>query len=112
MDKKAKKAWRPIAWCSFLTGKFEQAEKYYNKILDIKPTAQDYMNAGHTCLAQNDTKNAVKYYTDSIKLYDNDINKFKEAFEQDLPDLNSVGVKPENISITIDYLRYKMENKL
>jgi tetratricopeptide (TPR) repeat protein len=112
MDKKAKKAWRPIAWCSFLTGKFEQAEKYYNKILDIKPTAQDYMNAGHTCLAQNDTKNAVKYYTDSIKLYDNDINKFKEAFEQDLPDLNSVGVKPENISITIDYLRYKIENKL
>ena len=41
------KVWRAIAWCSFLSGKFRQAENYYAKIIAQKPTKLDYLNAGH-----------------------------------------------------------------
>ena len=31
LDPKSTKAWRAIAWCSFLAGKQEQARRYYEK---------------------------------------------------------------------------------
>ncbi len=46
LDSKSHKAWRPIAWCSFLTGKYDQARNYYKKILDNQPNAQDLLNTG------------------------------------------------------------------
>ena len=46
-DSNCIKAWRAIGWCSFVNGKYEQAMKYYEKILASKPLAADYLNAGH-----------------------------------------------------------------
>lgn len=40
------KAWRGIGWCSFISRKYKQAMKYYEKIIGQKPQAIDYMNAG------------------------------------------------------------------
>ena len=50
MENDCIKAWRAIGWCSFVSGKFEQAMRYYNKILALKPLSTDYLNAGHEAL--------------------------------------------------------------
>ena len=50
MENDCIKAWRAIGWCSFVSGKFEQAMRYYDKVLALKPIATDYLNAGHVAL--------------------------------------------------------------
>ena len=47
LENNCMKAWRGIGWCSFVSGKHEQAMKYYDKLLASKPLATDYLNAGH-----------------------------------------------------------------
>lgn len=43
------KVQRALGWCSLLTGKYEQAEKYYERLLadEEHRTSADYLNAGH-----------------------------------------------------------------
>lgn len=110
LDNKSHKAWRPIAWCSFVTGKFEQAQKYYEKILSNNPNEQDYLNAGHTEWALQNIKATLKLYIYSIRERENGtIYKFIEQFNQDLPDLLSAGIKEEDIPLLLDQLRYQLE---
>lgn len=61
-------AMRAIAWCSVLTGKFEQAERYYQKILADKPDATDYLNAGHTAWLSGHIAEAVARYREAVRL--------------------------------------------
>lgn len=110
LDNKSNKAWRPIAWCSFVTGKFEQARKYYEKILSNSPNEQDYLNAGHTEWALQNIKATLSLYIHSIRERENGtINKFIEQFNQDLPDLLLAGIKEEDIPLLLDQLRYQLE---
>ena len=53
------KAWRGIGWCSFISRKYEQAMKYYEKIIEQKPLAIDYMNAGHVAWTMGDIQKAA-----------------------------------------------------
>lgn len=55
---------RGLAWCSLATGKYEQAEKYYAKILETSQQVQksDYLNAGHTAWLMGNVKLAVSRY--------------------------------------------------
>ncbi len=109
LDSKSHKAWRPIAWCSFLTGKFDQARHYYKQILDEKPNAQDYMNAGHTEWILQNIKGALQFYKENVRLEEGDFHKFNEQFIQDIPDLLIAGVEPDEIPLVLDQLRYLME---
>lgn len=102
------KVWRPIAWTSFLNGKYEQSLNYYRKVMDEgEPNATDYLNAGHVYLATGDVKEAIRLYGMSLKEADNSPAKFREAFENDIPDLLHAGVSGEDIPFILDKLMYE-----
>ena len=93
MDNAKHRAWRPIAWCSFLLGDFDRAIDYYNRIAqNDTPTAQDMLNLGHTLLCQGKTQEAVKTYRQSLDLLQGDTQKFREAFKGDAKQLTKHGV--------------------
>ncbi len=100
------KSWRPIAWCSFLIGNFSQSEAYYDKILTDNPTANDYLNIGHLNLAKGDISAAIAAYKSSIKLADNSIDTFMKSLNSDLTELLKHDVKPNDIAIICDKLKY------
>ena len=102
------KAWRPIAWCSFLTGKYGQAADYYKKIIDSNPNDIDYLNAGHTCLAMGNNREALKLYRSALTGSGNSFEKFMESFTADIPDLLNAGVKAGDIPVILDSLVYGM----
>ena len=102
------KAWRPIAWCSFLIGKYEQARNYYQKIEENFPEVQDYLNAGHVEWAMNNAKGALSYYKKSVAKGGNDWNKFRDLFEQDVPDLLNAGIGKDEIPLMLDAIRYEL----
>ena len=106
LDNQSTKAWRPIAWCSFLTGKYDQARNYYRKILANKPTTQDYLNAGHTEWALQQLKQAVHYYVEAVRCEQGHFDRFLEAFGQDIPDLKQAGIEEEEIPLMLDQVRY------
>lgn len=106
LDKNRQKAWRPIAWCSFLTGKYEQAWEYFKKIMETNPKATDYLNAGHTQWAMGNNKEAVRLYVLSLKSPENSIEKFTESFTNDISDLIQAGIKEEDIPFFLDRIMY------
>ncbi len=109
LDSKSHKAWRPIAWCSFLTGKFEQAQNYYAKIESERPKMQDYLNAGHTEWAMQQTATALQKYQLAVKSTPDGMEGFVKLFKQDIPDLLAAGIKEEEIPLIIDRLYYLIE---
>lgn len=109
LDSKSHKAWRPVAWCSFLTGKYEQAETYYDKIVLDRPNEQDFLNAGHTQLALRRYKAALQLYKRSVQSEHNNYHKFMEQFRQDLPELKAAGIPENDIPLLLDELRYMLE---
>jgi tetratricopeptide (TPR) repeat protein len=112
LDPESHKAWRPIAWCSFLTGKFEQARNYYGKIMGNAPSLQDMLNAGHTEWALQNVKGAINFYKMAVEADGGDFHKFMEQFTQDIPDLLSAGIEEQDISLLLDELRYSMDGSL
>jgi len=109
LDSKSNKAWRPIAWCSFLTGRYDQALNYYKKIMDSHPVMQDYLNAGHTEWALQHIKSALAYYKKAVEMESGDFHRFKEQFNQDIPDLLLAGIEENEIPLMFDQLKYKLE---
>lgn len=65
-------ALRAIAWCAFISGDLGRAGKYYGRILEKiekkgagseqSEWATDYLNAGHTALADGRTGDAIALY--------------------------------------------------
>lgn len=106
------KVWRPIAWCSFLTGKYDQARNYYKKIMENQPNTQDLLNAGHTEWALQNIKGAIEFYKQAVNKECGDFYKFQEEFNQDIPDLIVAGIEDTEISLMMDQLRYVLNNSL
>lgn len=103
------KVWRAIAWCSFLTNKFEQAERYYSKIVSKKANTHDYINAGHTAWVLKKPTASIQYYTAAIALEGNNFYAFQSVFEEDVPDLIQAGVMENEIPLLLDQLRYSVK---
>lgn len=95
------KAWRAIAWCSFVSGKHEQAMKHYEKVTASKPTATDYLNAGHVAWIQKNIQKAVEYYSKSVVEYGGAAT-FIEWFDKDKPLLIHHGISEEDIPLMLD----------
>ena len=58
------RATRAIAWCSFITGKDEQAREYYKRLLEKpSPTFEDYLNAAHVEWVLHNNALAIELYT-------------------------------------------------
>jgi tetratricopeptide (TPR) repeat protein len=104
-----KKVWRPIAWFSFLIGKKEQAEKYYNKLLDEHPDRYDLMNMGHVQWALGNRKSALAHYRQSMGNGGFSEEEFMKAFEEDLQELIARGIRQDDVPIVLDQLRYSLD---
>ncbi len=104
-----KKVWRPIAWCSFLTGKKEQAEKYLLMILEDEPNKHDFMNMGHVQWSLGNRQEALEYYQKSISGKGFSEAEFLEVFEEDLPLLVKQDIDSDDVPFMLDQLRYFIE---
>lgn len=114
-----KKVWRPIAWCSFLSGKKDQAEKYFMKLLEDEPNKHDLINMGHVQWSLGNRKPALDFYLKSISTEKRSqaegpaksftMAEFLEVFEEDLPHLLNQGIDSDDVPIMLDQLRYSLE---
>jgi tetratricopeptide (TPR) repeat protein len=102
------KVWRPIAWCSFITGKLEQAAKYYQKIDESERNHHDWINLGHVTWCFKDRKNALIYYKKALETMNYDINSFLRILKEDAPFLVENGINRNEIPIFLDKLRYEI----
>lgn len=103
------KVWRPIAWCSFMEGKFDQARKYYQKLIEHKPGHFDFMNFGHLAWSEGNRSEAIELYRQSISRKEITVETFMESFEEDREHLIRFGISPDEIPIMLDHLRYTLE---
>ncbi len=87
------RAWRPIAWCSFLLSDYERAIDYYDRIArDDTPSPQDLLNRGHVLLCQGNMQEAIETYRKSLQGMGGDTAKFRSAFKGDAMELRLHGV--------------------
>ncbi|MDR1742873.1 MAG: tetratricopeptide repeat protein [Dysgonamonadaceae bacterium] len=98
------RAWRSIAWCAFLSRKFDVAQKYYGQIIDNKPNVHDFLNAGHVALCLGNPKQAVERYRRSIELA-GDFETFRSMMKEDEDELQEAGVDTALLPIVLDVLR-------
>lgn len=93
MDSAKHRAWRPIAWCSFLLNDYERALDYYDRIDQYDtPSAQDLLNKGHVLLCQGRTQEAIDTYRESLGLMGGITKKFRDMFKGDAMELRLHGV--------------------
>ena len=102
------RAWRSIAWCAFLSSKFDVAQSYYTRILDNKPNAHDYLNAGHVELCLCNNHKAVEYYKLSQNMAGS-IKQFNSMLEDDSKVLEEAGVNTKILPIIVDKMLYDLE---
>jgi len=104
MPKAKHRAWRPIAWCSLLTGKQEQASKYYEKIInEDNPSAQDHLNYGHVLQVMGRMSDAITQYRLALNLENNDKESFSKLYLADSKYIvNKLGVSLSDYSLMLD----------
>jgi len=110
LSKSEPKVWRAIAWCSFLSGKKEQAEKYSQKIIENHATKHDWLNAGHIAWAMGKRTEALNRYVKSVQLFREEHDDFFVAFERDAAYLTTAGIDSIEMAFMIDNLRYKLQS--
>ena len=108
LDGNNTRAWRSIAWCAFLTRKFDIAHKYYTRILEIKPNAHDYLNAGHVELCLENPKKTVELYRLSL-LKAGSFDTFASMLAEDEDELREAGVNSNILPIILDKIRFEEE---
>ena len=108
MDSRNTRAWRSIAWCAFLSRKFDVAHNYYERILAQKPNAHDYLNAGHVELCLGNNGETVRLYGMSQELAGSN-EKFRELLIEDEEELQEAGVDTTILPIILDGMRYGKE---
>lgn len=103
MENNSVRAWRGIGWCSFIGLKYEQAMKYYEKIIEQKPLAIDFMNAGHVAWVMGDIQKAAIFYGKAITI-SGSREQFLEMFHKDEESLLKLGIREEDIPLMLDLL--------
>lgn len=102
------RAWRSIAWCAFLSRKLDVAERYYARIVEAKPNAHDYLNAGHVALCLEQTKESVELYKRSLDKAGS-FEIFQSMLAEDENELQEAGVNTSILPIILDKIRYDKE---
>lgn len=102
------RARRSIAWCAFLSRKLDVAERYYAQILEAKPNAHDYLNAGHVALCLEQTKKSIELYKLSLDATGS-FETFQSMLAEDERELKDAGVDPTILPIILDKIRYDQE---
>ena len=102
MENESIKIWRAIAWCSFVCGKTEQADRYYNKILNSpSPLATDYLNAGHVAWKTGNIAQAATLYGKALHNSESH-SAFIELFMKDKDLLCKMGINAEDLPLMAD----------
>ena len=96
---------RPIAWCSFVLGKFDQAEKYFRKVIDKEGNRNDFMNLGHVLWCQGNRKEAIENYRKSLEKSNRDLEWFSSVMQEDSIHLLKYEIKDLDVPLMIDYIR-------
>lgn len=94
------KAWRAIAWCAFLAGRYDKSEQYFSKLLAGDASALDCLNAAHVQWVCGHVCKAVELYSRSLSMSERD--KFLEEFRKDIPVLISKGISEQDIPLLLD----------
>jgi tetratricopeptide (TPR) repeat protein len=97
---------RPIAYCYFALGRFDDSEKYYDRLSEGKLTAHDQINKGHLALCKGKKKEAVDFYRQTIISGEISNEQFISIFSEDKTLLISLGVSPDDLPIILDYLLF------
>lgn len=95
------KIWRAIAWSELLNGNNQKSDNYYTKIIEANPTANDYMNAGHSKVIGNNLLEATDLYRKAKKM---NPDSFEKEFISDYPTLMERGVDKLTLDILLDNL--------
>ena len=98
------RATRAIAWCSFVTGKDQQARNYYQR-LHAMPTAsyQDYLNAGHVEWVNHNHAQALEYY-EKAKTLCGSADKVAEQILNDSETLTARGISENELLLLRDLI--------
>lgn len=99
------KVYRPIAWCSFMLGKFETSGKYLSRSMEITSNRHDYMNMGHICWCMGNKKDAIENYRKCVRAGNMDFELFTKAFTDDSKYLISKGIQEFDIVLMSDYIK-------
>ena len=101
MDETKHRAWRPIAWCSFLLGNDERSLDYYNRIIESgNATMTDYINRGHVLLCSHQLSDAIADYRQALTLSDS--KTLRETIIADSPNLQARGISERDLRLVID----------
>lgn len=101
LDHDSGTALRALAWCSLLTGKNEQAGRYYGQIVAGQPTADDYLNAGHAAWLRGDVVAAVELYRLSLKTAGKPLAP-TDFFDADAAVLHRLGKTATDLHLMLD----------
>lgn len=99
---------RALAWCSFLTDKYEKANMYYNKILGNSPTSTDHLNAGHNAWAQGRVEQALHHYQQSLRLSSASVVP-TNFFQRDAQVLTTKGITHIQMALMLDAIASEYE---
>lgn len=111
LDEKSTKSLRPLAWSLFLKGDYEASQKYYDKVANDSPTANDYLNMGHLALAKGDLGTAVARYGESVDARGGDMEAFMRSLADDSNDLKRAGVDADLVAVVADAVASKHQKK-
>ena len=102
LDPESGQSERALAWCSLVTGKYEQAEKYYQKVIGAEgATANDYANAGHAAWLSGDVGKAATRYQKARALMKSETD---DVFAADREFLFSKGLTDDDLGLMTDLL--------
>ncbi len=98
------RATRAIAWCSFITGKDEQARNYYKRLhANPSPSYEDYLNAGHLEWVNHNNTQALEFY-EKAKQICGSADKVAEQIMHDSETLISRGVSENELLLLRDLI--------
>lgn len=100
----SRRALRAIAWCSFLTGKDEQARSYYGRLHEMpSPSFEDYLNAGHVEWVTKNNAKAIEYYNKAKEACSNP-NLVAEHIMKDKEILKARGINEKELLLLRDII--------
>ena len=98
----SRRALRAIAWCSFVTGKDNEARSYYSKLQGMpSPATEDYLNAAHIEWVNHNNEKAIELYTKAKEMCNGDISTY---IMNDKEALTARGVSENEILLLRDLI--------
>ena len=98
----SQRALRAIAWCSFVTGKDDDARGYYKKLQEMPGAKfEDYLNAAHVEWVNHNNSQAVELYLKAKEMCNGDISTY---IMNDKETLTARGVSENEILLLRDLI--------